>query len=130
MKTWVGGDLGTFLRYLGVLRHISRVFRNNPVVSLWQEYNNVQMLEPRHRVWYSSGGDKRPEALQANVFARSTRRQKLELVDTKLPRGKKYPVVIKKKGLVNTTRPQLIICCDHSITLYSKNISHQHNYLP
>ena len=53
------------------------------------------------------GATSAPEPLQASVFARSIR-QKIGLIDKIISRVKKYPVVIKKKGLANTALPDVM----------------------
>src|SRR4028119_593522 len=70
----------------------------------------------------SSGGDKRPRTFTGKCFRALDPPQKFRLIDKIISRVKKYPVVIKKKGLANTTRPKSIICYPHSIIPYSKNI--------
>src|SRR4028119_1210648 len=70
----------------------------------------------------TSGGDKRPRTFTGKCFRALDPPQKFRLIDKIISRVKKYPVVIKKKGLANTTRPKSIICYPHSIIPYSKNI--------
>jgi hypothetical protein len=67
-------------------------------------------------------GRQAPLNLCGRLFSRDRTAQKNLCLLTKRPRsGKKYPVVIKKKGLANTTRPQSIKCYPHSIIPYWKN---------
>jgi hypothetical protein len=81
-------------------------------VRRWQEIRNL----------HTSGGDKRPRTFTGKCFRALDPPQKFRLIDKIISRVKKYPVVIKKKGLANTTRPKSIICYPHSIIPYSKNI--------
>jgi hypothetical protein len=57
----------------------------------------------------ASGGDKRPRTVTAKAFRAIGSPQKFLLVDKIISRGKRVPVVIKKKGPANTTRPKPII---------------------
>jgi len=78
----------------------------------------------------SSGGDKRPRTFTGKCFRAIDQPQKILLIDKIISRAKNSPVVIKKKGPANTTRPKPIKCYLHSIIRFSKNISHQHHYSP
>jgi hypothetical protein len=85
--------------------------------------NRGSFREPlRGFLFSSSGGDKRPRTFTGKCFRAINPHQKFRLIDKIISRAKKYPVVVKKKGLANTTRPKSIICYPHSITTYSKNI--------
>jgi hypothetical protein len=68
-----------------------------------------------------SGGDKRPGTFTGVCFRAIDSSKKIRLIDKIIYRVKKYPVVIKKKGLANTTRPQSIKCYPHSLTPSWKN---------
>jgi uncharacterized protein YjbI with pentapeptide repeats len=53
----------------------------------------------------TSGGDKPPRTVRGKAFRGSQRSKNFRLIDKIISIVKKYPVVIKKKGLINTTRP-------------------------
>ena len=60
-------------------------------------------------VTVGSGGDKRPRTFTGKAFCTIGPPQKFRLSDKIISRVKSADVVIKKKGLANTTRPQSII---------------------
>ena len=96
-----------------------RVQRNNPRV-VKKPGSKFRSKQVKHRAFR---GRQAPLKDYRQTFSRARPcDNNLSLLTQKSQEGKKSPVVIKNKGLVNTTRPQLIICCHHSITIYSKNI--------
>jgi hypothetical protein len=54
----------------------------------------------------TSGGDKRPRTITGKAFDAIDPPQKFLLIDKITIDGKEYPIVIKKKGPANTTRPK------------------------
>jgi len=103
------------------------ILRHAPALNFSPFPNRVQQrsrsLSPQLQPFGLQGATSAPEALQANVCVRSNPPKNFCLLTKISPEGKEYPVVIKKKGLANTTRPQLINV-PIILSLNTRKISH------